>query len=105
MAERGEPITRVVIAGEPITDIDTTGAEALRALIDDLAADGVDVGFAELKGPVKDRLQRYGLYEKIGDGQFYSTVDHAVFDFVRQSGQEPAGWVDDYDGNEAGPDD
>ena len=46
----------VIVAAEPITDVDTTGAEILSELLDDLDAQGVEVAFAELKGPVKDRL-------------------------------------------------
>jgi hypothetical protein len=34
--------------------------------------------FAELKGPVKDLLRRYGLYDHVGDDGFHSTVDEAV---------------------------
>ena len=100
MAERGEPVRRVVIAGEPITDIDTTGVESLRDLLDDLAAVGATVAFAEFKGPVRDRLRRYGLYEDIGDENFYSTVDHAVAEYLLETGEDPIRWVDDYDATE-----
>ncbi len=98
IAERGEPIRRVIIAGEPITDIDTTGADAIREFIEDLATDGASIGFAELKGPVKDKLRRYDLFDTIGKPNFYSTIDHAVTDYLLQTGGDPVRWVDDYDG-------
>lgn len=88
IAERGEPVRRVIIAGEPITDIDTTGAEVLRDLIDDLAATGVDLAFAELKGPVKDRLRRYGIFERIGAENFFSTIGHAVHAYRDEIAEE-----------------
>ena len=47
----------VVVAAEPVTDLDTTAADVLRELDEELAAEGVDLRFAEMKGPVKDRLQ------------------------------------------------
>jgi high affinity sulfate transporter 1 len=103
IAERGEPVHHVVIAGEPITDIDTTGAESLRDLISDLAENHVTIVFAEIKGPVKDRLRRYGVYNEIGRESFYSTVGHAVTHYLEGAGGEPLEWVDDYDGSETTP--
>jgi len=98
IAERGEPVRHVVIAGEPITDIDTTGAESLRDLIDDLAEGHVTLAFAEIKGPVKDRLRSYGAYRDIGRENFYSTIGHAVTEYLEEAGGEALEWVDDYDG-------
>ncbi|HEY5386272.1 MAG TPA: sulfate permease [Thermoleophilia bacterium] len=103
VAERGEPVRHVIIAGEPITDIDTTGAESLRNLMDDLAADDVTFAFAELKGPVKDRLRSYGAFKEIGKKNFYSTIGHAITEYLEDAGGDPLEWVDDYDGSEATP--
>jgi len=103
IAERGEPVRHVVIAGEPITDIDTTGAETLRDLIDDLAEGDVTFAFAEIKGPVKDRLRSYGAYRDIGGENFYSTVEHAVTEYLEEAGGDALEWVDDYDGSEKTP--
>ena len=72
--DRGDGTRWVIVAAEPITDVDTTGAEILSELLDDLEARGVEVAFAELKGPVKDRLRSYGLYERIGDDRFFPTT-------------------------------
>ena len=103
IADRGEPVRHLVIAGEPITDIDTTGAESLRDLLEDLAADHVTIAFAEIKGPVKDRLRSYGVYEVIGRESFFSTVGHAVTEYLDEAGGDALEWVDDYDGTETTP--
>jgi high affinity sulfate transporter 1 len=100
IAERGEPVHHVIIAAEPITDIDTTGAESLRDLMDDLAADDVTFAFAELKGPVKDRLRSYGAFKEIGKKNFFSTIGHALTEYLAEAGGDPLRWVDDYDGSE-----
>jgi len=99
IADSPEPVRHVVIAGEPITDIDTTGAEALGTLADELEVDHVSIAFAEIKGPVKDRLIRYGVYERIGQDNFFPTLNTAVADFLERWGEDPAEWVDDYDGS------
>jgi MFS superfamily sulfate permease-like transporter len=55
---RAEPDARwVVVAAEPITDIDATAARELSDLLDDLDARGVRFAFAELKGLVWDQLR------------------------------------------------
>jgi high affinity sulfate transporter 1 len=104
VAERSEPVRRVIIAGEPITDIDTTGVESLRDLLGDLAAVGATVGFAEFKGPVRDRMRRYGIHEEIGRENFYSTIDHAVTEYLMAAGEDPLRWVDDYGDADTSPD-
>ena len=93
LAERSD-IQRVVVAAEPITDIDTTGAEVMSMLLDDLDRRGVTFAFAELKGPAKDRLRRYGLYDRIGSDHFYATVGSAVRHHVDQSGVRWQDWED-----------
>ena len=79
-------VRRVVVAAEPISDIDSTGAEMLVLLLDDLDARGIEFAFAELKGPVKDRLLSYGLYDRIGDEFFYSTIGVAVTSYADETG-------------------
>ncbi len=75
-------VERVVVAAEPMTDIDTTGAEVLADLIESLDGAGITLTFAGLKGPVKDRLHRYGLHERIGRRNFYSTITHAIDEYL-----------------------
>ena len=88
---RGEATRWVIVAAEPITDIDTTGAEILGELLDALDAQGVTLAFAELKGPVKDRLRSYDLYDRIGDSQFFPTLGTAINGYLAATGTE---WVD-----------
>lgn len=72
------PISKILLVSNAITDIDTTGAEILTDVLDDLDAKGVTLCFAGLKGPVKDRLRAYGLYERIGDENFHPNTISAV---------------------------
>lgn len=72
------PVRRVIIAAEPITGLDTTALDELVELDDHLASLGVDLVFAELKGPVKDRLMRFGVGSRFGLDHFYPTVHSAV---------------------------
>ncbi|KIX48808.1 transporter [Burkholderia pseudomallei] len=83
IAEAGAPVRCVVIAAEPITDVDVTAADMLATLRDELAARRIALVFAEMKGPVKDRLRTYGLFEKIGADHFFPTVTDAIEHFTR----------------------
>lgn len=78
LEEADRPIERVVVAGAAISDVDTTGAEVLVAVLDDLEQRGIAVAFAGLKGPVKDHLKGYGLYDRIGEANFFPTISSAV---------------------------
>ncbi len=90
---RAEPPARwVVVAAEPITDIDATAARELSDLLDDLHARGVRFAFAELKGPVWDQLKVYGgIADRIGEGYRFPTIGTAVKGYLEQTG---SAWVD-----------
>jgi MFS superfamily sulfate permease-like transporter len=79
-------VRRVVVAGEPLSDVDSTGAETLELLLDELDALGIEFCFAEVKGPVKDRLRRYGLYDRIGEAAFFPTLGSAVKAYADETG-------------------
>lgn len=76
--EARAPIRWVVIAAEPITDCDTTAAEMLEELDHELGVRGAELAFAELKDPVRDRLESYGLSERLGREFFFPTIGVAV---------------------------
>ncbi len=86
------PVRRLVVAAEPVTSIDVTSADALAQLDDTLKRAGVELCFAELKDPVKDKLRRFELFERFGEPRFFATVGSAVDVYVKQSGVE---WSDD----------
>ncbi|TAJ89902.1 SulP family inorganic anion transporter [Reyranella sp.] len=80
---------RVVVAAEPVTSVDVTAADALAELDERLRAVGIELCFAELKDPVKDKLKRFGLYERFGDGGFFPTIDAAVNAYCKTYGIDP----------------
>ncbi len=91
IADAPTPTRRVVVAAEPVTDIDVTAAEELTALNADLAEAGIELRFAEMKDPVKDRLKDYGLFTQLGPDHFYPTLGQAVDAYLEAEGVE---WVD-----------
>jgi high affinity sulfate transporter 1 len=85
------PLKWVVVAAEPITDVDTTAAEMIEELDAELTSRGIELCFAEMKDPVKDRIRRYGLVARIGHELFFPTIGVAVKEFLDRHRVE---WVD-----------
>jgi high affinity sulfate transporter 1 len=76
----------VLVAAEPITDIDTTAGAMLADLELELNAAGIHLAFAELQSSVRDTIMRYGLLETIDEGRFYRSVHEAVEVLGREAG-------------------
>jgi MFS superfamily sulfate permease-like transporter len=91
IAEAPTPTRWIVVAAEPVTDIDTTAAEVLSALDDELERAGIELCFAEMKDPAKERLKRYGLFAKLGAHLFFPTVGTAVDGYLEA---HPVEWYD-----------
>ena len=73
----------ILIAAEPITDVDTTAADMLAELDEELNAAGTSLVFAELKDPVRAKLERYELIGPLDPGHFFPTLDAALDHFRR----------------------
>jgi high affinity sulfate transporter 1 len=78
ITESPTPVRRIVITAEPVTSIDVTSADMLDQLERELKEQGVELRFAEMKDPVKDKLRRFELFDRFGEGGFYPTVGAAV---------------------------
>jgi MFS superfamily sulfate permease-like transporter len=77
------PARRLVVAAEPVTSIDVTAADVLVELNQTLLASGIELRFAELKDPVKDKLRRFGLLPQFGEDFFFPTIESAVAAYLQ----------------------
>jgi MFS superfamily sulfate permease-like transporter len=85
------PVRWLVLAAEPVTSVDVTAADMLAELDDELHRAGIQLVFAEMKDPVKDKLRRFGIFDRFGEGHFFPTLGQAVNAYIEMSGVE---WVD-----------
>jgi high affinity sulfate transporter 1 len=84
---RSEPPPKwIVVAAEPITDVDTTAADMLEDLDEGLNAEGISLVFAELKDPVRQKIERYELTRTIDPTHFFPTLGAAVAAFRERFG-------------------
>ncbi len=86
-------LRHLLIAGHGISEIDASGEEVLRHLVQRLRAVGYQVSFSGLKDEVLDVLRRTRLYDVIGKENFFPTQVQAItaiFPSAHVGGEDPA---------------
>jgi len=91
VANAPTPVRWLVVAAEPVTSVDVTAADVVCELDDTLHGVGIELFFAEMKDPVKDKLKRFGLFTRFGEQTFFATVGEAVSTY---RATHPVEWVD-----------
>ena len=86
------PVRWLVVGAEPITSVDVTSADMLDELDAALSAVGIRLCFAEMKDPVKDKLKRFGLFSRLGEGRFFATMGEAVSGYLNAN--TGVQWID-----------
>ena len=81
VATAPSPVEWVIVAAEPITGLDTTAVDELVDLDTYLEGKEIRLVFAEMKGPIKDRLIRFGVGDRFDSSHFYPTIESAVTAF------------------------
>jgi high affinity sulfate transporter 1 len=88
------PVRWLVVGAEPITSVDVTAADTLVEMDKDLHAAGIDLCFAEMKDPVKDKLKRFGLFSRLGEERFFPTMGQAVSSYLKAHSVKWVDWED-----------
>jgi len=88
------PVSWLVVAAEPVTSVDVTAADALAELDRTLHEAAIELCFAELKDPVKDKLRRFGLLTQIGERFFFPTIGSAVSSYLESHAVDWVDWED-----------
>jgi high affinity sulfate transporter 1 len=88
------PVRWVVVAAEPVASVDITAADMLADLDKVLLNVGIELRFAELKDPVKDKLRRFGLMAIFGEEKFFPTIGAAVSSYLKSHHVHWIDWED-----------
>ena len=78
------PARRIIVAAEPVTSIDVTSADMLVELEQTVRESNIELRFAEMKDPVKDKLKRFELFNRFGAASFYPTMGAAVDAYLEE---------------------
>ena len=76
--EAPPPVRAVIVDASSIHDVDVSALESLREVHRALTARGIDLYFADVKGPVRDLLHRAGFVAELGPEHFSFTTHEAV---------------------------
>lgn len=71
----------IIVDGEGINQIDSTGEEMMRQLTDRLASNGIELVIARMKRQFMQTIRRSGLFQKIGEDKFFSRIQYSL-DYV-----------------------
>jgi high affinity sulfate transporter 1 len=94
VASSPTPVRWLVVAAEPVTGIDVTAGDIVAELDGALHAMDIELCFAELKDPVKDKLKRFGLFAQLGEKYFFPTIGVAVSRYLETHHVEWEDWED-----------
>ena len=84
VASSPTPVRRIIVAAEPVTSVDVTSADTLAELEQTLRASSIELHFAEMKDPVKDKLKRFELLARFGSRNFHPTIGAAVDAYLEE---------------------
>lgn len=76
--EADPSIRRVLLHCSPINDIDTTGLDSLRHLIEGLQDRGIEIYVSSMKKQIEDAMRRDGLFHKLPETALFRTEAAAI---------------------------
>lgn len=79
-----DPVQWMVVDMQAVWDIDVTAADVCARLVEELRQAGIFVALAQANRPLRERLRRIGLYEKLGEPAYYPSVHAAIEEFERR---------------------
>jgi high affinity sulfate transporter 1 len=88
IAEDEPDLKWIILAAEPITDVDTTAADMLHDLDEWLNARGINLIIAEMKDPVRKKVDRDELTRTIDPAHFFPTIRAATKAYADEMGAE-----------------
>lgn len=78
MTRKGDDLKVIVLNAQSIYALDSSAAKGLEEIVEDCRKRGIEFYMTEVIGPVRDMLQKTGLFEKIGNDHFKMRVQDAL---------------------------
>jgi len=76
--KKGKDLQVIILNAQSIYALDSSAAKGLEEIVDDFHERGIDFYMTEVIGPVRDMLQKTGLFEKIGKDHFKMRIHDAL---------------------------
>lgn len=78
IAARGDKLELLILDASAIHDIDSTGIDTLKDIIEDLRVKGIKFFIAGAIGPVRDKLKTSEVVSRMGQNNFFFDVNDAM---------------------------
>lgn len=78
VGEKGDDLKLIIIDGESINSIDSSGIYMLNEIIEKYNSLGINIAFTGMKGPVRDILENSGIMKKITYSNCYMSIQDAI---------------------------
>lgn len=78
VAEKGSHLKLIILNSESINNLDSSAVHALAELVKELNANGIEIAFTGVKGPVRDAMAKGGIIEVLKNDHFFMSVQEAV---------------------------
>ncbi len=83
LQKHNNDVRHIVLICTAVNAIDSSALEMLESLVETLRANQVTLHFAEIKGPVMDRLQRVNFAETIKPGKIFFRTEDAIVELAK----------------------
>jgi len=87
--EKGEKLKLIIIDGESMNNLDSSGVHALLEVIEDYTSKNIEVAFTGIKGPVRDAMEKGGVIEKISFNHCFMSIQEAIDCYESMCNDEP----------------
>ena len=78
VSDKGVALNTIIINAIAINGIDSSASFMLDKMVKNYREKGIETLFAAVKGPIRDKMKKTGLYETIGSDKFFLNVDNAI---------------------------
>jgi len=89
VAEKGDKLKLIIIDGESMNNLDSSGVHALLDVIDLYKSKGIEIAFSGMKGPVRDAMEKGGVIDKISFDHCFMSIQEAVDYYESMCNEEP----------------
>lgn len=88
--EQEIPLQAVVIDASSINNLDSSADKVLHEIRDEYSKRGIQLFFANVKGPVMDVMKKSGFYSTLGKDHFFLELHEAVEIITYNTTHKPA---------------
>ncbi len=90
VAKKGDKLKLIIIDGESMNSLDSSGVHALIDVIDTYQLQNIKIAFSGMKGPVRDVMRKGGVIDKISFDHCFMSIQEAVDCYEHQCNNEPS---------------